>query len=94
MSAVSQKINGLKQYAKETYFRVVKFCSAPVLVLYWTGTWWSRVDDKKVKEGKRLIFPGLCSRLSCSRESAREREERETERKKDRQTRGPRAPKL
>ena len=24
-----------------------------------TGTWWSRVDDKKVKERKRLIFLGL-----------------------------------
>ena len=27
-----------------------------LLVLYWTGTWWSRVNDERVKEGKRLIF--------------------------------------
>ena len=40
----------------------------------WTGTWWSRVNDKKVKEGKRLIFPGLCSQLLRSRASARNRE--------------------
>ena len=58
------------------------------LVLYWAGTWWSRVDDETVKEGKRLIFPGLRSRLLRSRESARNRErererEREMERKKD-----------
>ena len=82
MSAVSQKITSLKQYAKETYFRVVKFCSAPVLVLYWTGTRWSGVDDKKVKEGKRLIFPGLRSWLSHSRESSRNRE-------KERKRQGP-----
>ena len=42
-----------------------------MLVLNWTGTWWSRVDNEKVKEGKRLIFPGLHNRLSHSRESAR-----------------------
>ena len=24
-------------------------------VLQWTGTWWSGVEDKKVKERKRLI---------------------------------------
>ena len=30
-----------------------------MLVLYWTGTWWSGVDDERVKEGKRLIFPGF-----------------------------------
>ena len=43
-----------------------------------------RVDDKKVTEGKRLIFPGLCSRPSYSRESARNRErEREREREKE-----------
>ena len=24
------------------------------------GTWWYGVDDKKVKERKRLIFPALC----------------------------------
>ena len=30
-----------------------------VEVLQWTGTWWSRVNDKKVKERKRLIFLGL-----------------------------------
>ena len=51
------------------------------LVLYWTGTWWSGVDGERVKEGKRLIFPGLHSRLSHSRESARNRE-RERERKR------------
>ena len=45
-----------------------------LLVLYWTGTWWSRVNDEKVKEGKSLIFPGLPRRLSRSRESARNRE--------------------
>ena len=58
-----------------------------VLVLYWTGTWWSGVDDERVKEGKRLIFPGLRSWLLHSRESARKRErerERERERKTDR----------
>ena len=44
-----------------------------MLVLYWTRAWWSRVDDEKVKEGKRLIFPGLCSRLSNSRQSVRNR---------------------
>ena len=50
-----------------------------VLVLYWTGT---RVDNERVKEGKRLIFPGLHSQLSCSRESVRNREiEREKERR-------------
>ena len=55
-----------------------------LLVLYWTGTWWSGVDDERVKEGKKLIFPGLCSRLSRSRESARDRErERERERHGD-----------
>ena len=51
-----------------------------VLFLYCTGTWWSGVDDERVKERKRLIFPGLRSRLSSSRESARNRER---ERKKD-----------
>ena len=45
-----------------------------LLVLYWTGTWWSGVNDEKVKEGKRLIFPGLRSQPSSSRESARKRE--------------------
>ena len=55
-----------------------------LLVLYWTGTWWSGVDDERVKEGKRLIFPGLCSQISCSRESARNSErERERERNRD-----------
>ena len=48
------------------------------------GTWWSGVNDEKVKEGKRLIFPGLCSQLSHSMESARNRErEREKERHRD-----------
>ena len=45
-----------------------------MLVLYWTGTWWSGVDNERVKEGKRLIFPGLNRGLSRSRESARNRE--------------------
>ena len=54
-----------------------------MLVLYWTGAWWSGVDDEGVKEGKRLVFPGLRSRLSHSRESARNREK---ERKKDLRT--------
>ena len=53
-----------------------------MLVLYWTRTWWSGVDDERLKEGKRQILPGLCSRLPRSRESARNRE-REKERKKD-----------
>ena len=58
-----------------------------LLVLYWTGTWWSGVDDQRVKEGKRLIFPGLPSRLSRSTESARNREivrERQRERGRER----------
>ena len=56
-----------------------------VLVLYWTGIWWSRFNDERVKEGKRLIFPELCSWLSHSTESVRNRErDRET----DRQTQG------
>ena len=59
-----------------------------MLVLYWTGTWWSGVNNERVKEGKRLIFPGLHSWLSRSRESARNRE-RERDRQTDRQTRGP-----
>ena len=41
-----------------------------VLVLYWTGTWWSRVEDERVKEGKRLLH----SQLLHSRESAKKRE--------------------
>ena len=45
-----------------------------LLVVYWTGTWWPRVDDERVKEEKRLILPGLRSWLSRSRESARNRE--------------------
>ena len=65
------------------------------MVLYWTRAWWSGVDDERVEEGKRLIFPGLRSRLSCSRESARniyrERDrdrdkKREKERKEGRKT--------
>ena len=70
------------------------------MVLYWTGTWWSRVNDERVKEGKRLTFPGLHSQLLHSRESARreretdrererERERERKERKKERKTRGP-----
>ena len=57
-----------------------------MLVLYWTGTWWSRVNDERVKERKRLLFPGLRSQLSCSRESARNRE---IETKKERKTGDP-----
>ena len=46
------------------------------------------MDDERVKQVKRLIFPGLCSRLPRSRESARNRErERERERKKERHQR-------
>ena len=60
-----------------------------MLVLYWTGTWWFRVNDERGKEGKRLIFPGLCSRVPHSRESAGNREgegdgERERKREKER----------
>ena len=51
-----------------------------MLVLYWTRTWMSGVNDARVKEGKRLIFPGLRSQLLHSKESARNRER---ERKKD-----------
>ena len=39
----------------------------------------------RMKEGKRLMFPGLHSRLSRSRESTRNRE-REREREKERET--------
>ena len=39
----------------------------------------------KVKEGKRLICPGSCSRPWCSRESSRNRE-------RERRTRGPKSP--
>ena len=56
---------------------------ASVLVLYWAGTWCSRVDDERVKEGKSLIFPGLCSWPLHSLESARNREI-ERKRKKER----------
>ena len=59
-----------------------------VEVLSWTGTWWSRVDDEKVKEGERLIFPRLRSQLSCSRKSARNREI-EREKEKEGNTGGP-----
>ena len=56
-----------------------------VLVLYWTGIWWSGVDDERVKEGKRLIFPGLHSWLLRSRESVRNRKrKRGRQRKKER----------
>ena len=56
-----------------------------MLVLYWTRSWWSGVDDERVKEEKRLIFPGLCSQLLCTRESAKNRGlEREREMKKER----------
>ena len=42
------------------------------------------MDDERVKEGKRLIFPGLRSQLLHSRKSARNRErEREKERHGD-----------
>ena len=42
-----------------------------------------------MKEIKRLIFPGLHSRLPCSRESARNRwRETEKKRKKDTGTKG------
>ena len=40
----------------------LKFKFPYVEVLQWAGTWWTGVDDKKVKERKRkrLIFLGLC----------------------------------
>ena len=56
------------------------------------------MDDEKMKEAKRLMLPTLCSRLSRSRESARNRErasekekekERKAEREKEKKTRGP-----
>ena len=65
-----------------------------MLVLYWTETWWSGVDNERVKEGKRLIFPGLHSQLLRSRESARNREiereidERQTDRHGDQSSDG------
>ena len=59
------------------------FSTSGVVVLEWTRTWWSRVNDEKMKEGKRLIFPGLHSRPSRSRESARNRK-RERERERER----------
>ena len=36
--------------------------SEGVGALYWTGTWWSK-DDERVKEGKRPVFPGPRSGL-------------------------------
>ena len=61
-------------FNQQIYWDNYKFtCIGNMLVLYWTRAWWSRVDDEKVKEGKRLIFPGLCSRLSNSRQSVRNR---------------------
>ena len=53
-----------------------------MLILYWTRTWLSAVKNERLKKGKRVIFPGLCSWLSLSRESARIRET-EREREKD-----------
>ena len=70
-------------FNQQIYWDNYKFTC--MLVLYWTRTWWSRVDDEKVKEGKRLICPGLCSRFMNSRESVRNRgikRKRERERKK------------
>ena len=49
-----------------------------------------RVNNERVKEGKRLIFPGLRTSLSRSRESARNREReggREGEKEREREGR-------
>ena len=62
-------LNGLK-LDKHKLLRNVRFysqrhCSTglglcvPVAALQWTRTWWSRVNDKKMKVRKKLIFPGL-----------------------------------
>ena len=64
--------------ASEISRKCIIFCWGPLMD-------WNlvvRVHDKNVKEGKRLIFPGLCSQPSCSRESARNKE-REKGRRKD-----------
>ena len=61
-------------------FLLLDMCWGPLMA----RTWWSRVDDKKVKEGKRLIFPGLYSWPLSSRESVRNRK-----RGRERKTRGP-----
>ena len=50
-----------------------------------------RVNNERVKEGKRLIFPGLRTSLSRSRESARNGEReggRKGERKRERREGG------
>ena len=56
-----------------------------MLVLYWTGTWWSRVNDEMVKEGKRLINLGYTASFwTPGNQPEIEREkQRERERKKD-----------
>ena len=54
-----------------------------LLVFYCTGTCWSRVDDERVKERKRLKFPELCSWLLRSREPAKKQRDRERERQTD-----------
>ena len=46
---------------------------------------------RKVKEGKRLIFPGLHSRLLSSRESARNREIKRKRKKKKKKDTGAKA---
>ena len=69
--------------AKKHQFFGTQLCL--LLALYWTGTWWSGDDDERVKEGKRLVFPGVRSRPSRSRESAGNTE-LERQRKKQRQT--------
>ena len=58
---------------------------AYLLVLYWTGTWWSRVNNERVKEGKRLIFPGFHA-PGNQPEIERQRERERRERKKDKGT--------
>ena len=59
-----------------------------MLVVYWTRTWWPGVDDERVKEGKRLVFPGLLAGFHApgdQPEIDRKRgREREKERKKER----------
>ena len=50
----------------------------------WTRTWWSGVDDKKVKEGKRLGYSaGLCAPGN--------QPESEIERERERRTWGPKS---
>ena len=47
------------ELTREKQQESVQNWTGTVGVLYWTGTWRSGGDDKKVKERKRLILPGL-----------------------------------